>query len=81
MLRVTNVGAGMSRWVAAMRLTGVGFFVGICIVGGTLAGWWLSGKKPLFMIVGLVIGLVVAVYGVYQKLKPLMDNKKGKENG
>lgn len=71
----------MSRWVAALRLTGVGFFIGACILLGTLAGWWLGGKKPLFMIVGLVVGLMVAGFGVYQMLRPLISNKGDKENG
>jgi len=80
MLRVRYVEAGMSRWVAALRLTGVGFFIGICIAGGAFAGWWLGGKEPLFMIVGLVVGLIVAAYGVYQMIRPLMNNKGDKEN-
>jgi len=71
----------MSKLAAALRLTGVGFFIAACIAGGTLAGWWLGGKKPLFMIVGLLIGLVVAFYGVYQMLRPLMGNRQDKENG
>ena len=74
----------MSRWVATLRLTGVGFFIGACILLGVFAGLWLDGKlntKPIFMIVGLLIGLVVAVYGVYQMLRPLMSNKHDKENG
>ncbi|MFC1971171.1 hypothetical protein ACFLV0_04495 [Chloroflexota bacterium] len=70
----------MSRWVAALRLTGVGFFIGICIAGGTFAGWRLGGGKPIFMIVGLVVGLVVAVFGVYQMIRPLMYDKNDKEN-
>ena len=74
----------MSRWVAALRLTGVGFFIGACILLGTFAGLWLDGKfntKPFFMIGGLVLGLVVAAYGVYQMLRPFMSNSQDKENG
>jgi ATP synthase protein I len=74
----------MNRWAAAFRLTGVGFFIGICIVGGTFAGLWLDSKfktEPLFMLGGLLLGLVVAVYGVYQMIRPLMNNRKDKENG
>jgi ATP synthase protein I len=81
---VRYVEVSMNRWVAALRLTGVGFFIGACIVGGTFAGLWLDGKlntKPFFMIGGLVVGLVVAIYGVYQMIRPLMDNKRDKENG
>jgi F0F1-type ATP synthase assembly protein I len=70
----------MSRWVAALRLMGVGFYVGICIVGGTLAGWWLGNEKPLFMILGLLVGLVVASLGVYQMIRPLMSDKQDKED-
>ena len=74
----------MNRWVVALRLTGVGFFIGLSIVLGTFAGLWLDGKldtKPLFMVAGLVVGLVVAFYGVYQMVRPLMNDKQDKENG
>ena len=73
----------MNRWDLAFRLTGVGFYVGICIVGGTFAGLWIDGKldtRPLFMIGGLLIGVVVAFYGLYRMLKPLMNDKQDKEN-
>ena len=82
LLRVRNVEAGMSRWVAALRLTGVGFFIGACIVLGVFAGLWLDNKfdTSLFWIVGLILGLVVAFYGVYQMILPLMGNKRDKEN-
>jgi len=71
----------MNRWIPALRLTGIGFYIGTCIVGGTFAGWWFGGKKPLFMIIGLLVGLVIAVYGVYRMIRPLMNNKQDKENG
>jgi len=71
----------MNRLIPALRLTGIGFYIGTCIVGGAFAGWKLSGEKPLFMIIGLLVGLVVAVYGVYRMIRPLMNNKQDKENG
>ncbi|MFC1902288.1 hypothetical protein ACFLX3_05120 [Chloroflexota bacterium] len=70
----------MSRWVAALRLTGIGFFIAVCIAGGTFAGFKLSAGKPVFMIVGLLVGLIVAAFGVYQLIRPLMDDKNDKEN-
>ena len=73
----------MSRWVAALRLIGVGFFIGGSIVLGVVAGLWLDNKlntEPILVIVGLVLGIVVAFYGVYQMLLPLIGNKRGKEN-
>ena len=73
----------MNRWIAALRLTGVGFFIGVCIVSGILAGLWLDtrlGTEPVFILVGLVIGVAVAVYGVYRMLLPVMSSKRDKEN-
>ena len=71
----------MNKWEAALRLVGVGFFIGGSIVLGVFAGLWLDNKfntKPILMIVGLILGLVVAFYGVYQMLIPLLSNKKEK---
>ena len=73
----------MSRWVAALRLVGVGFFIGSCIVLGVVVGLWLDNRlstKPIFVIVGLILGVIIAFYGVYQMLLPLMGNKRDKEN-
>ena len=65
-----------------MRLIGVGWFIGISILLGVLGGLWLDNKfgtKPLFVIAGLVIGLIVAGYGVYQMLLPLIKDKNNRE--
>ena len=65
-----------------MRLIGVGWFIVISILLGVLGGLWLDGKfntKPLFVIAGLILGLLVAGYGVYQMLVPLIKNKQNKE--
>ena len=73
----------MSKWVAALRLVGVGFFIGGSIVLGVFAGLWLDSKlntSPILVIVGLILGVVIAFYGVYQMLLPLIGNKQGKEN-
>ncbi len=73
----------MSRWVAALRLVGVGFFVGGSILLGVLGGQWLDNKlnsEPIWVIVGLLLGLVIAFYGVYRMLLPFMGNKRDKEN-
>lgn len=73
----------MSRWVAALRLVGVGFFVGGSILLGVVAGLWLDSKlnsAPIWVFVGLFLGLVIAFYGVYRMLLPFMGNKRDKEN-
>ena len=73
----------MSRWAAALRFIGVGWFIGISILLGVLGGLWLDSKfgtKPLFAMVGLILGLIVAFYGVYQMLLPLIKDKNNKED-
>jgi len=73
----------MSRWVAALRLVGVGFFVGGSILLGVVAGLWLDSKlnsAPIWVIVGLFLGLIIAFYGVYRMILPFMGNKQDKEN-
>ena len=73
----------MSRWVAALRLTGVGFFIGGSIVLGVVGGLWLDSRlntSPILVIVGLLLGIVVAFMGVYQMLRPLISSRRGKEN-
>ncbi|OGO38636.1 MAG: hypothetical protein A2147_06845 [Chloroflexi bacterium RBG_16_57_8] len=71
----------MERWQAAMRLIGLGWFVGICIFLGVWGGLWLDGKlgtSPLLVIVGLIAGVIVAFYGVYRMILPNINNKQNK---
>ena len=71
----------MSRWQAALRLIGVGWYVGGCIVLGVLAGVWLDNKwntKPILVIVGLILGITIAFYGVYRMILPNISNKRNK---
>ena len=73
----------MDRRLAALRLTGVGFFVGCAIVLGIVAGRWLDGKlnsEPVCLIVGLILGIVVAFYGMYTMLRPFIGDKGDKGN-
>lgn len=66
-----------AKWVAALRLLGVGFFIGGAIVAGVLGGFWLDnhlGTRPILTLVGLLVGLAVAFIGVYEMLLPLLRN-------
>ena len=74
----------MSRWMAALRLVGVGFFIGSSIVLGVVAGIWLDSRfhtSPALAIAGLLLGIAVAFYGVYRMLIPLMKNRQNGEGG
>ncbi|MFC1865206.1 AtpZ/AtpI family protein [Chloroflexota bacterium] len=73
----------MYRWQAAFNIIGVGWFIGLSIILGVLGGLWLDNKldtQPLFILIGLLFGLIVAVYGVYRMLLPLLKNRGNKED-
>jgi ATP synthase protein I len=83
MLLTGNAEAGMRRWQAALRFIGVGWYVGLSILGGVLAGLWLDDRfstKPLFVIIGLLLGIAVAVYGVYKMFALINNDKNKREN-
>jgi ATP synthase protein I len=69
----------MYNWGPVIRLAGVGFFICLCLFGGVFGGLWLDGRfdtQPIFTLVGLVFGLVLAFWGVYQMLLPLLNKKR-----
>ena len=58
------------------RLLGVGWYVAICIVGGVWGGVWLDdklGASPLFLLIGLMLGIGVAGAGMYRMLAALFS--------
>lgn len=71
----------MKRWEVAFRLVGVGWYVGACIFLGVAGGIWLDNKfkSTVFVIAGLILGIVIAFYGVYRMILPNFNNKKGNE--
>ena len=73
----------MDTWAAALRLAGIGFFIGSSILLGIFAGHWLDGKlntEPILVIIGLFLGLAVAFYGMYHMLLPVVNSDRNKEN-
>jgi hypothetical protein len=58
-----------------VRLVGIGFYVGLCIVLGTLGGRELDKALDtgrLFTIVGLGVGLACALYGGFRQLMEVL---------
>jgi F0F1-type ATP synthase assembly protein I len=67
-----------------MRLIGLGWYVGVCIFLGVWGGLWLDtrlGTRPLLIIVGLLVGLFVAFYGVYRMILPNIEKKHNNNKG
>jgi len=76
---------GFERYAVAVRLLGMGWYVATSILGGVLGGLWLDGRTgldPLFTLLGLMLGLVAAFYGVYKMAAPLLagsdQNRRGR---
>ena len=72
--------------VVALQLIGMGWYVAACIIGGLLGGVWLDrklGVLPVFTLAGVVLGTVMAFYGIYKMVLPLLNNVQGidKQNG
>ncbi len=73
-----------------LSLMGMGFYIAIAIILGIWGGHWLDGKmntSPLWLIIGLFLGIAVAALGVYNMIKPFIqeakkpdNNKKDKDN-
>jgi len=74
----------VNRWLAALRLTGIGFYIGGCILMGVFLGLWLDRTfdfTPLFTLLGLGLGLVTAFYGTYRMILPVLGRGNDKDVG
>ena len=68
----------MVWWAVALRLTGLGWYVALCIVAGVLIGIALdkaAGTAPWLLLVGVVLGSVAAFWGVYKLILPVLYGK------
>jgi ATP synthase protein I len=69
----------MIKFNPALRLIGLGFYIGFCILAGVLGGLWLDTRfntKPILLLVCLILGLILAFWGTYQMILPLINNNK-----
>ena len=67
-------------WTIVLRLTGIGWYVATCIVLGVVGGLFLdkfAGTTPLFILLGTVLGSVVAFWGLYKMVQPILNASKG----
>ncbi len=69
-----------SKRALAFRMLGIGWHIAISLLLGTLGGLWLDSYLddfPLFTLIGLTLGLAVAMGGLYLLIRPLMkENNK-----
>lgn len=66
----------MGNWVAPTAyLLGVGWYFATCILLGVVLGRWAdsaTGLEPTFTLVGIFVGLAVAMVGGIRMLMPFM---------
>ena len=56
-------------WFTGLQFTGLGWYIAGAIVLPTLGGLWLDkrvGTTPLFLLLGLLLGVILAFYGTYK---------------
>ena len=70
-------------WVSAAQFTGIGWYIAAAIVAPTLLGVWVDGKvgtAPLFLLIGLLLGVVVAFYGTYRMAHGFLAESRNSDN-
>ena len=58
------------------RLLGLGWYVALCLVVGILGGLWLDRQlrlSPLFLLLGLALGLIVAFVGIFRMVQESIE--------
>lgn len=61
----------------AFRFIGIGWYIAFCLGAGFGGGYLLDrhfDTLPLFSLILLTFGLVVAIVGIYRMVKPLIND-------
>jgi len=67
-------------WLPALRFLGLGWVIVLSILIGLVGGLWLDRRldtTPLFMILGLVLGVAAAARTTYRMIKEMRPNAGG----
>ena len=73
---------GTSWWVVVLRLTGLGWYVAVCVVIGVGGGVFLDkllGTVIVLTLLGIILGSVAAFWGVYKMVLPILYGAKSQE--
>jgi len=64
-------------WEALGTLAGIGFTIAVPIALLTIGGYYLDGlthTKPVFLLLGLLLGLISGIYGAYRLLSRVFQS-------
>jgi hypothetical protein len=68
-------------WSGAAQLLIVGFYVPLSLLIPTAIGFWLDRRAghgfPSGTLIGLGIGTLIMVYGVYRMVQPFLEEARG----
>lgn len=70
--------AVVNRLPPTAQLIGIGWYFAVCIVGGIVGGVFLdkaTDTAPLFSLLGLALGLILAFYGGYRMLVDALGSR------
>ena len=65
----------MPWWLMALKLTGLGWYVALCVLVGVILGIWLDriyNTAPIATVVGTVLGSTLAFWGLYRMVVPIL---------
>ena len=65
---------------AVLRLLGIGWYIALSIAAFTYGGVWLDSRldaSPVFTLIGLGVGLAVALTGMYRMLLAVLADTAG----
>ena len=71
---------GSKKLVLAFQLVGMGWYVGVCIIGGAFFGRWIaslftfSNADVIFVLLGILLGLVSAAVGIFKLVNLLLNS-------
>lgn len=69
----------MPWWALALRLSGLGWYMAVCILAGVGVGVLLDrwiGSGFVFLLAGVLFGTILAFFGVYRMVLPFMDESR-----
>lgn len=69
----------LNRSGPALRFLGIGWFFAACIIGGLVGGVLLDGwldTRPLFTLLGLLVGLGLAFWGGLRLVMQLLAEQR-----
>ena len=71
-------------WITGVQFVGLGWFIALAILAGTFGGLFLDrwvGTEPLFLLSGLLLGIVLAFYGTYRMVVRYLAGQENSSEG